>query len=129
MRDYEWQMSVYAELYRVKSGNYPARAVLYFLNELKVPAGSPPITARPIRAVHIVDFMRDGVEADGTPRLIRQGMIAFDITAADIIACKAARQWAPPTGGDIPDEKTCDICDKRWDCPSVAGRYQVRLPI
>jgi putative RecB family exonuclease len=32
MRDYDWQMSVYAELYKAKSGQYPARAVLYFLN-------------------------------------------------------------------------------------------------
>lgn len=35
LRDYEWQMSVYAELYKVKTGYYPKRAVLYFLNELK----------------------------------------------------------------------------------------------
>ena len=41
MRDYEWQMSVYAHLYRVKSGAYPTHAVLYFLNELKAPHGAP----------------------------------------------------------------------------------------
>ena len=34
MQDYVWQMCVYAELYRVRSGHYPARAILYFLNEL-----------------------------------------------------------------------------------------------
>jgi hypothetical protein len=67
-------MSVYAELYRVKAGRYPVRAVLYFLNELKTKLGDLPITNRPVPAVHVVDFMRDGVEADGTPTLVKQGL-------------------------------------------------------
>jgi hypothetical protein len=48
LRDYEWQMSVYAQLYRVKAGHYPRRAVLYFLNELKPRAGQSPVTVRPL---------------------------------------------------------------------------------
>ena len=130
LRDYEWQMSVYAELYKVKAGKYPARAVLYFLNELKTKAGDPPITSRPVRAVHVVDFNRAGIEADGTPTLVKHGLDAFDLTAADISSCKAAHQWNAPAAGNMPDEKTCDICDIRWSCKGhPVGRYKARMPI
>ncbi len=122
-------MSVYAELYKVKAGRYPVRAVLYFLNELKTKPGDPPIIKRPKPAVHAVDFMRDGVEADGTPTLVKQGLNAFDLTAADIIACKTTHRWDAPTGIDVPDEKTCDICDIRWNCDAHRGKYIVRMPI
>ena len=125
LRDYEWQMYVYAELYKVKAGRYPVRAVLYFLNELKTKTRDPPITKRPIPAVHVVDFMRAGVEADGTPTLVKQGLSAFDLTAADIIACKHTRRWDAPMGTDVPDEKTCDICDIRWNC-SAHQRWEVQ---
>lgn len=128
LRDFEWQMSVYAELYKVKSGNYPARAVLYFLNELKTKAGDPKIITRPVPAVHVVDFMRDGLEPDGTPTLVKKGLDAFDLTASDIIACKRLHAWDAPIGNDIPDEKTCDICDIRWNCASHSGKYKTRLP-
>jgi hypothetical protein len=130
LRDYEWQMSVYAELYKVKAGKYPARAVLYFLNELKTKPGDPPITNRPMRAVHVVDFMRDGVESDGTPTLVKQGLDAFDITASDISVCKAVQHWDPPAPGDLPDAKTCDVCDIRWSCRAhPGGKYRPRTPI
>ena len=128
--DYEWQMSVYAQLYRVKTGHYPRRAVLYFLNELKQKAGQPPIAVRPKPAVHVVEFMRLGVESDGTPTLVQQALAAFDITAADIVACKNAQSWPAPTGTALPDDKTCDICDIRWNCPShPAGKFPLRTPV
>jgi putative RecB family exonuclease len=130
LRDYEWQMSVYAELYKVKTGKYPVRAVLYFLNELKVSAGDPPITKRPVPAVHIVDFMKKGIEADGTPTLVAEGLTAFDKTAADISACKSSQSWSAPSGSDVPDDKTCDICDIRWNCDAhPSGKYRLRMPI
>ncbi len=129
LRDYEWQMSVYAELYRAKSGRYPVRAILYFVNELGRKEDEPPITIRPLRAVHVVDFMRDGLDPDGTPRLVRQGLSAFDITVGDILSCRNVQRWNAPTGADIPDDKTCDICDIRWNCPAVAGKYPLRMPI
>jgi hypothetical protein len=130
LMDYEWQMSVYAELYRAKSGTYPARAILYFLNELKTKPNDQPITTRPARAVHIVDFMRKGVESDGTPTLVREGLDSFDLTVTEIVACKSTRQWNAPTGASIPDEKTCDICDIRWNCGAhPTGKYPRRVPI
>lgn len=129
LRDYEWQMSVYAELYRAKAGRYPARAVLYFLNELKTRASDPPITQRPRRAVHVVDFMRAGREPDGTPTLVKQGLDAFDLTAADIMTCRTTQRWDAPAPADVPDEKTCDICDIRWNCAARDKKYPLRLPI
>ena len=130
LRDYEWQMSVYAQLYKVKTGRYPTRAVLYFLNELKQRPGQPPVITRPRPAIHEVDFMRDGVAADGTPILVQNGLAAFDITANDIITCKHSHSWPAPTPPDIPDNKTCDICDIRWNCPAhPRGTYTVRTPI
>ena len=130
LRDYEWQMSVYAQLYKVKTGHYPKRAVLYFLNELKEKSGMPPITTRPVPAVHTVDFFRAGLEHDGTPTLVKQGLDAFDLTANDIITCRSTRVWNAPSGADLPDDKTCDICDIRWNCPShPVGKYTVRMPV
>ncbi len=129
LRDYEWQMSVYAELFKVKSGRYPARAVLYFLNELTTKATDPPITTRPLRAVHVVDFYREGTDSDGTPTLVRQGLDAFDLTAGDIMSCKSAQRWDAPGPADLPDEKTCDICDIRWSCKARTGTYPSRLPM
>lgn len=118
LQDYIWQMCVYAELYRVKAGIYPTRAILYFLNELRVRSGDPPITTRPIRAVYQVNF---------TTQLIQQALQQFDQTAQQIIACKATQQWAAPT--TPPDTGTCDICDIRWNCPSVVQQYPLRLPV
>lgn len=130
MRDYEWQMSVYAQLYRVKTGHYPRRAVLYFLNELKPKLGQPSIANRPVPAVHIVDFMRDGVEADGTPKLVQQGLATFDLTASNIVACRQTQSWPAPTGDEVPDDKTCDICDLRWNCSAhPLGKYPMRTPV
>lgn len=129
MRDYEWQMSVYAHLYQVKSGSYPTHAVLYFLNELKTPTGAPEPTKRPLRAVHTVDFKRDGVEPDGTPTLVHQGLQAFGQTVQDILSCKSAQQWPHPMGHNIPDDRSCNICDIRWSCPSRAGQYPPRYPL
>jgi putative RecB family exonuclease len=118
LQDYVWQMCVYAELYRVKAGRYPARAILYFLNELRVRAGDAPITTRPIRAVYQVVF---------TPQLIQQALQQFDQTAQEIIACKTAQQWPAPA--TPPDLGTCDICDIRWNCSGTAQQYLLRLPV
>lgn len=116
MRDYTWQMCVYAELYRTKTGSYPAKAILYFVNELYTPPNDPPLAARPPRAVCEIRF---------TPQMIAQGLQAFDQTAQDIIQCKSQQAWLAPQ--NPPDENTCDVCDIRWNCS--AKQYQRRYPI
>lgn len=118
LQDYIWQMCVYAELYRAKSGSYPAQAILYFLNELHVEPGNPPLTSRPIRAVYEVNF---------TQAMIQAALSEFSATAMDIMQCRASRMWSVPSAS--PGAETCDICDIRWNCPIVAGQYSLRFPI
>ncbi len=115
LRDYEWQMCVYAELYRVKTGVFPSRAILYFINELDA---DPPITSRPSRAVYEVNF---------TELRINQAIESFHQTALQIIRCKNNHSW--PNPDPSPREETCTICDVRWGCPASAVRYNLRYPI
>lgn len=113
MQEYEWQMCVYAELYKARSGAYPAKAVLYFLNELSednVQSGK-----RPARAVHEVVF---------TPEKVQAALALFHETATQIIDCAAKSTW--PLPGTKPKDETCSICDLRWRCPKV--NFPRRLP-
>src|SRR6185295_12502088 len=95
MRDYIWQMCVYAELYRVRSGVYPAKAVLYFLNELDQ---EPEPSIRPLRAINEVNI---------TKIMIQDALAEFHLSANDIMACQASRSWPIPTHD--PGKETCDI--------------------
>jgi hypothetical protein len=115
MQNYVWQMCVYAELYRVRSGHYPARAILYFLNELDL---DPEPGQRPLRAIHAVKFSEVSVQ---------NALSQFDVTARAIIACRASKTWPLPQS--VPTKETCDICDIRWSCPVPSSKYVVRLPI
>lgn len=115
LQDYIWQMCVYAELYRVRSGVYPARAILYFLNEFM---SNPRPTSRPRQALYVVNF---------NASMIQAALAAFDISAHDIMRCRAQSRW--PLPGMQPDKETCDICDIRWNCPvPPAGMYPPRNP-
>lgn len=115
LQDYVWQMCVYAELYRVREGAYPAKAILYFLNELDL---NPEPTSRPLRAVHEVQF---------TAQAVQQALGQFDTTAQAIIGCRTSNTW--PLPGSSPGKETCDICDIRWNCTKPIPLYQVRPPI
>lgn len=113
MRDYEWQMAVYAELYRARAGRYPRKAILYFLNELDATT-----TVRPRRAVHEVRFDEER---------IARALQEFTATAQDIMRCRTTRAWPLPT--ESPNKETCDICDLRWNCPASETRYALRTPL
>jgi hypothetical protein len=113
MQEYEWQMCVYAELYKARSGAYPAKAVLYFLNELT--AENAKTRKRPVRAVQEVIF---------TPAKVQEALKMFNHTAQEIIKCTAASNWPLPS--EKPKEETCSICDLRWRCP--IGKMKRRLP-
>ncbi|QDE97973.1 PD-(D/E)XK nuclease family protein [Myxococcus xanthus] len=114
-QDYVWQMCVYAELYRVRAGTYPAKAILYFLNELDL---DPAPASRPLRAVYEVQF---------TESVVKQALAQFDNTAQSIIACQTQNTWPLPSAA--PGQETCDICDIRWNCPLTKSNYPMRLPI
>lgn len=115
MKDYEWQMCVYAQLYKDKCGHYPKKALLYFLNELKTSSGAPAPTTRPLRAVLEVHF---------TPQKIQDAINEFDKTAKDIMGCRKSQNWPVPKAKVA--EATCTICDLRWSCPKVTGRFALR---
>ena len=115
LRDYTWQMCVYAELYRVRVGTYPAKAILYFLNELDQ---DPKPKSRPLRAVYEVKF---------TEEKVQQALKEFSITTHAIIRCRQLDKWPVPK--EAPHKETCDICDIRWNCPVPKPRYKLRLPI
>ena len=114
---YLFQMMVYAELYRAKFGLYPARANLYFINELD---GSD-ITRRPEKAIYSIDF----TNAENLSR-INEAMNIFRNTVAEIEECKLHDQWDAPN--EMPDFETCTICDKRWDCSAVGNNFSMRYP-
>jgi putative RecB family exonuclease len=118
-KDYEWQMCVYAELFKAKEGTYPRRGILYFLNELDNISNAQSPSRRPIRAKLAIDFTEDK---------IHQALEQFDQTAADIIECRQSGQWPVPTSSTAPDVKTCDVCDIRWNCPLKQDTYPIRLP-
>jgi len=115
LKEYEWQMAVYAELFKQKAGCYPKQAVLYFLNEL---SGDPPPTSRPLRAAYVVQF---------DPASVARALKEFDKTADEIMACQQKDQWPDPK--TPPDKETCDICDLRWNCKVPKTPYKDRLPI
>lgn len=116
LRSYTFQMLVYAQLYRLKSGNLPLKGVLYFMNELDV---TPTPTRRPTQAAYEVDF-RNPLNLQH----MAQAMQSFDQTVADIEQCKQQDMWDPPR--QAPDKETCDICDLRWNCTLVS--YPMRHP-
>jgi hypothetical protein len=115
MKEYRWQMAVYAELFRRKHGVYPKQAVLYFLNELD---SEPPPTQRPLRATVVVPF---------DPSQVDQALAEFDATADAIMTCQQNSQW--PNPAKPPDKETCNICDLRWNCTVPKDPYKQRLPI
>lgn len=115
---YTYQMLTYANLYRLKKGNYPLKGVLYFLNELD---SKQKPTVRPTQAVYEIDF-RNPLNI----KYIGKAMDSFASTVQEIKKCKLLDTWKPPK--EKPDEETCDICDFRWDCMTVKSNYAMRYP-
>ena len=104
---YVFQLQVYADLYRRKTGKVPTKAILYFLNEL---APNPTPQTRPINAL---------LEVDLDPNAVQQALQSFGQTVQQIESSRSSRQWPDPA--DDPGEATCDACDLRWNCSAAAG--------
>jgi len=104
---YVFQMQVYADLYRQKTGTAPSKAILYFLNEL---SGNLAPTSRPVNAL---------LEVNLDPASVQQALQSFGQTVQQIEACRATRTWPDPT--IPPPEKTCSACDLRWRCNAAAN--------
>ena len=113
---YVFQMQVYADLYRQKTGVAPAKAVLYFLNEL---AGPEPAT-RPVNALLEVDLEAESVQS---------ALQSFGNTVREIERCRESRSWPDPKMK--PSKATCNECDLRWNCQAAKGFgrcYPLRYP-
>ena len=113
---YEFQMLVYAELYQERNGEYPEKAILYFLAALDAVENSP---TRPSNAL---------VEITLDPERIQLALKTFNTTVENIEDCRRNADWPEPEQGTEPDENTCNICDIRWDCPARKGKYKLRCP-
>ena len=114
---YRFQLQVYADLYRRKTGQVPTKAVLYFLNEL---ARGPEPKGRPENAM---------LEVELDPPAVRKALASFGGTVRQIESCRSSRKWPDPR--EDPGEATCDACDLRWKCGAAAklGRhYKLVLP-
>lgn len=114
---YMFQMQVYSDLYRQKTGQTPTKAILYFLNEL---SGNPAPTTRPVNAL---------LEVNLDPLAVQQALQSFGQTVQQIEGCRATRIWPGPTVA--PTQATCNACDLRWNCSSAAefGRtYPMVIP-
>lgn len=112
LKDYEFQMQVYSELYRIRNGKAPARAVIYFVGEF---GGKQPPTSRPANAVLDVAL---------SPAKSQIALKEFDQTVQDIQQARLTNTWhAPPQGAKWAGKETCDLCDVRWSCPVMGPTY------
>ena len=103
---YVFQLQVYADLYRRKTGQAPTKAILYFLNEL---APDPVPQTRPVNAL---------LEVNLDPFAVQQALQSFGQTVQQIESCRSSRHWPDPA--EDPSEATCDACDLRWNCSAAA---------
>ena len=123
LRDYEFQMLVYASLYFKRHGVYPRIANLYFLNELA--DDRRPIQERRERALMQVPIVDSRVQA---------ALNSFNATVDSIENARATQNWPAPDVGQGPGEETCVACDSRWNCttvrndPSLRTRMPLRYP-
>lgn len=121
LRDYVFQMRVYAELYRQQQGRYPARCVLAFMGELgnsrSWAKAQGRLSAFP-QLLLSIPFDRNGVA---------EAMTEFHETV-DLIETERARpypqQWAPPR--ERPSDETCEACELRFHCSSYPEGASLR---
>jgi putative RecB family exonuclease len=121
LRDYQYQMRVYAELYRQQTGEYPARCVLVFAGELGDDTRwrlSQGVAKRFPDLFYIVQ---------PNPSHIAKAMADFHATVEAIEAERAqdfAAQWQAP--GHAVDSATCEACEIRYNCSNFRDASRQR---
>jgi len=117
LQSYEYQMRVYAALYKIRNGCLPKAAKLYFLNELR----DDSITSRPSSAILKVSL---------SAKEIDKALNEFDKTAEQIMKAKENDSWIAPNALHVEEIKdTCTICDLRWSCPAWASKpFSMQFP-
>lgn len=110
LKNYEFQMRVYAHLYRVRHGVTPGKAILWFLGERE-----------PQRASYEVALTEDQIKA---------ALNVFAKAVGGIGSCRRESRWpAPAMKSRLPSKQTCDACDFRWGCPAPFDKpYRPRYP-
>lgn len=106
LEQYEFQMRVYADLYKQRNGNSPKKAILLFLGEEDED-----------RMRHDVDLSKPKVAT---------AIGSFDATVMSIEASIEADDWSDLSRVEPPSKETCDACDIRWSCPSPHVKYKLR---
>lgn len=122
LQDYEYQLSVYCELYRQQTGRLPARAVLVFLGQLGDDARWAASRGRDPK---VFPGLFHVVRPEG-PKI--QAAIADFHRTVEAIERELARpygaQWQAPAH-DV-DRQTCEACEIRYNCGRFApGRRQM----
>ncbi|MBZ4418755.1 PD-(D/E)XK nuclease family protein [Myxococcus sp. RHSTA-1-4] len=113
--DYEYQMQVYAELYRQQTGHFPARAVLIFLGELD----DDELWKLALKGKGPGVFPRLFYPLHPSPVRVKAAMQDFHNTVELIEEERAKpyeKQWAAPSHS--VEEQTCEACDIRFRCSS-----------
>ncbi|WP_457680669.1 PD-(D/E)XK nuclease family protein [Thermovibrio sp.] len=101
---YRKQLFVYAYLFKEKSGSYPKRGVLLFMNELIKEEGEP---------FYALDFTSEELQKE-----VEDFICEFSKVVAEIEKCKESGIWPLP---EVVDRYTCLQCDFRWSCEKFSS--------
>lgn len=113
MKDYKFQMQVYANLYKLRNLVYPSKAVIYFVGEL-----ADSVDKRPDNAMMEIELDED---------MISTALNEFDSTVKQIVSSTENNYWPPADKGhETAGKETCSICDERWSCPIESKNYPKR---
>lgn len=122
LKDYEYQMRVYSELYHRQTGVYPARSVLIFMGDFADEKEWELAQRDPSR--HIPNYT---YVVTPNPKHIDTAMNDFHQTVEAIEKERALpypNQWAPPT--HEVDKQTCEVCELRYSCTRFADAKRQR---
>lgn len=117
LEDYQYQMWVYAELYRQQTGDYPARSVLVFLGELGRDADWAAARSNAARARGLI--MKAIYPIYPTPKHVERAIADFNRTVEHIESERArpyGDQWRAPGPAYVVDVATCEACELRYNC-------------
>lgn len=126
IKDYEYQMKVYAELYKQQNGVYPSRCVLVFLGEAdKKDWGNKKHSIKEFKDMfHILEFAN-------TKHNTQEAIEDFNFTVEQIEKERLKPfkdQWAAPTSK--VDKDTCVACEIRYNCEKFPqGKRQKLEPL
>ena len=98
---YKKQMYVYGFLFKERTGTFPDKAVLYFMNEL--------LKGNSEKTRFIIDFRKEEIQNE-----VENFIEEFKRIVEEIEESQKTNNWRLP---ENIDKNTCKQCDFRWDCP------------